>query len=63
MKIGTKVNIILLIVCIIGILISGIALSNVLETKAGDEINSKALVLMEMNNSIRNYTNDRVQPW
>ncbi|MEM9924490.1 MAG: DUF3365 domain-containing protein [Cyanobacteria bacterium P01_D01_bin.50] len=63
MKIGTKVNFILLIVCIIGILISGVALSNVLETKAGNEINSKALALMEMNNSIRNYTNDRVQPW
>lgn len=63
MKIGTKVNIILLIVFLLGILISGIALSNVLETKAKDEINSKALALMQINNSIRNYTNDRVQPW
>lgn len=63
MKIGTKVNLILLIVFVFGILISGIALSNALETKAKNEISSKALVLMEINNSIRNYTNDRVQPW
>ncbi len=63
MKIGTKVNLILIIVFIIGILISGVALSQVLDRKAQNEINSKALALMEMNNSIRNYTNDRVQPW
>ena len=52
----------LIIVLIIGILISGISLANVLNQKAQSEINSKALALMEMNNSIRTYTNDRVQP-
>ena len=62
MKIGTRVTINLIIVFAIGILISGIALSHVLNAKAKGEVNSKALALMEMNNSIRNYTNERVQP-
>lgn len=62
MKIGTKVNLILLIVFISGILISGIALSNVLQTKAQNEVSSKALILMQIANSVRTYTNDRVQP-
>ena len=62
MKIGTRVTLNLIIVFTVGILISGIALSNVLDRKAQGEVNSKALALMEMNNSIRNYTNERVQP-
>lgn len=62
MKIGTKVNLILLIVFIIGIFISGIVLSNVLNRKAQNEINSKALALIAMNNSVRSYTNERVHP-
>jgi HAMP domain-containing protein len=62
MKIGTRVTLNLIIVFAIGILISGIALSNVLDTKAQGEVNSKALALMEMNNAIRNYTNELVQP-
>ena len=62
MKIGTKVTLSLIIVFIIGIIISGISLANVLENRAESEIDSKASVLMEMNNSIRTYTNDQVQP-
>ena len=62
MKIGTKVNLILIIVFIVGILISGLALSNVLNQKAQNEINSKALALMTMNNSVRSYTNERIEP-
>ncbi len=62
MKIGTRLTLNLIIVFVIGILISGIALSNVLNTKAQGEVNSKAGALMEMNNAIRNYTNERVQP-
>ncbi|KAB8320739.1 DUF3365 domain-containing protein [Tolypothrix campylonemoides VB511288] len=62
MKIGTKVNLILIIVLVSGIFISGIALSNVLQTKAQNEVSSKALILMQIANSVRSYTNDRVQP-
>lgn len=62
MKIGTKVNIILIIVFVSGIFLSGITLSNVLGKKAENEVSSKASVLMQMANSVRNYTNDHVQP-
>lgn len=62
MKIATKVNLILIIVFMSGILISGIALSTVLQTKAQNEVSSKALILMQIANSVRTYTNDRVQP-
>ncbi|MEM7713609.1 MAG: DUF3365 domain-containing protein [Cyanobacteria bacterium P01_A01_bin.68] len=62
MKIGTKVTLSLIIVFIIGILVSGFVLANVLENKAQREVDSKATALMAMNNSIRTYTNDRVQP-
>lgn len=62
MKIGTKVNLILIIVFLIGILISGTALSNVLTNKAEEEVNSQAFILMQVANSVRQYTNDRVQP-
>lgn len=62
MKIGTKVNIILTIVFIGGILISSIALSSVLHQKAENEVTSQALDMMEFANSIRQYTNERVQP-
>ena len=62
MKIGIKVTLSLIIVFIIGILVSGFVLANVLENKAQNEVDSKATALMAMNNSIRTYTNDRVQP-
>lgn len=62
MKISTKVNIILTIVFIGGILISGTALSTVLQQKAQNEVTSKAKILMQMANSVREYTNERVHP-
>ncbi|MBD2195516.1 MULTISPECIES: c-type heme family protein [Calothrix] len=62
MKIGTKVNLILIVVFIGGILISGTALSQVLEHNAEKEVSSKAVVIMQIANSLRQYTNDRVQP-
>lgn len=62
MKINTKVNLILTIVFIGGIFISGTVLSRVLDQKVESEVTNKAVMLMQMTNSIRNYTNDRVQP-
>lgn len=62
MKIGTKVNLILIAVFLVGLTFSGTALSNVLNNKAEEEVSSKALVLMQVANSVRKYTNDRVQP-
>ena len=62
MKIETKVNLTLIIIFIFGILINGVLLSNVLEQKTQKEINSKAITLMEVNNSVRQYTDKRLQP-
>jgi HAMP domain-containing protein len=62
MKIGTKVNIILMIVFIGGILISGTVFSSVLQQKAENEVKDKGLILIQIANSVRQYTNDRVQP-
>ncbi|MCC5642586.1 DUF3365 domain-containing protein [Nostoc sp. CHAB 5824] len=62
MKIGTKVNLIVMIAFLGGILISGIALSSVLEQKAEQEMSSQAILAMQIANSLRQYTNDRVQP-
>lgn len=62
MKINTKVNLILVIVFIGGIFISGTALAKVLEQKTESEVANKAVMLMQMTNSIRQYTNEKVQP-
>ncbi len=62
MKINTKVNLILVLVFIGGIFISGTALAKVLEQKAESEVANKAVMLMNMTNSIRQYTNEKVQP-
>ncbi|RUS94197.1 histidine kinase [Dulcicalothrix desertica PCC 7102] len=62
MKINTKVNLILIIVFIGGIFISGTALASVLTQKTENEVSNKAVMLMQVINSIREYTNDRVHP-
>jgi HAMP domain-containing protein len=60
MKIETKVNILLVIVFTCGMLISGVTLSNALQKKAESEVNSTALLLLKMANSVRDYTNTNV---
>lgn len=62
LKVGTKFNLILTLVFISGILLSGAALSRVLEQKAQDEVTSSALILIQTMNSVRNYTSERVNP-
>ncbi|MBW4627947.1 MAG: DUF3365 domain-containing protein [Brasilonema octagenarum HA4186-MV1] len=62
MKIQNKVNLILIIVFIIGIFGSGIILENVFKKNAENEVSSQAEILMQIVNSVRKYTNDRVQP-
>lgn len=63
MKIGTKINLILIAVFLCGLVVSGTAISNVLYHKAENEVNAKALALMQIANSVRTYTNNRVQPY
>jgi HAMP domain-containing protein len=62
MKIGTKINILLALVFIGGVFTSGAVLSDVLQQKAQNEVTSKALILMQVANSVRQYTNDYVNP-
>ncbi|MBD2347242.1 Tll0287-like domain-containing protein [Anabaena subtropica] len=60
-KIGTKFNLLLTIVFIISILLSGTALSSILQHRAQTEVISKALVLLNTMTSVRQYTQDRVR--
>ncbi len=62
MKIGTKLNLLLTLVFVSGILISGVALSRVLQQSAQDEVTSKALLLIQTINSVRHYTDTQITP-
>lgn len=61
-KISTKFNLFLILIFIMGILLSGLTFWMTLEQRAETEVSSKALVLMETINGIRNYTQDRINP-
>lgn len=61
-KIITKFNLLLALAFLIGTLLSGATLWRALEYRAETEVASKAAILMEVMNSIRNYTQDRVNP-
>jgi HAMP domain-containing protein len=62
LKLGAKINLILLIAFLIVILISGSILSNILQQNAEQTIESKALILMEAMSSVRDYTTNEVNP-
>lgn len=62
LKLGQKLTLILLLIFLGGIILSGIALSNVLNYNAQREISSQALILMETMNSVRDYTSTQVKP-
>lgn len=61
-NIGTKFNLLLIVVFIISIVISGTALSSVLQRRAQNEVANKALILSKTMNSVRQYTQDRINP-
>ncbi|WP_427156878.1 c-type heme family protein [Aliinostoc sp. HNIBRCY26] len=62
LKIGTKFNLLLLLVFIISIAVSGVILSSVLQQRAQREVSSQALLLMKTMNSVRTYTQERINP-
>lgn len=62
LNLGQKFTLMLLGVFLVGILMSGIALSKLLNYTAQAELTSKALMLMETMNSVRQYTVDEVRP-
>ena len=61
-KLATKFNLLLMLVFIGGILISGAALSKVVEQRAQDEVTAKALILIQTMNSVRDYTSTHINP-
>ncbi|NET37074.1 MAG: DUF3365 domain-containing protein [Cyanothece sp. SIO1E1] len=62
LKLGKKFTTLLLIVFICGITVSGTALYAILNYHAQNEITSRALILMETMNSVRDYTSTQVKP-
>jgi HAMP domain-containing protein len=62
LKLSHKFTVLLLIVFLGGILLSGLAFSQVLNRNAQNELASRALILMETMNSVRHYTNTQVNP-
>lgn len=62
LRLGQKFTLLLLMVFLGGILASSIALSSVLNRSAQAQLTTKALMLMETMNSVRNYTSEYIQP-
>ncbi|MEA5463691.1 c-type heme family protein [Leptothoe sp. PORK10 BA2] len=62
LNLGQKFTLMLLGVFMVGILMGGIALSRLLNYTAQAELTSKALMLMETMNAVRQYTVDEVTP-
>ncbi|MBH8563590.1 DUF3365 domain-containing protein [Nostoc sp. CENA67] len=60
LKIGTKFNLILMLVFLVSIFVTGLALSRVLEQRAQNEVTSQALILIKTMNSVRSYTQNRI---
>ncbi len=60
LKLGVKLNLILLSVFLVIILLNGLLLSNVLQKNAEQEVKDKALVLIEVMTSVREYTSKQV---
>lgn len=62
LKLGTKLNLILISILISAIAICGIFLSRILEKKIEQEVADKAFLIIETMNSVRNYTSSQVKP-
>ncbi len=62
LKIGTKFNLLLMLVFTISILVSGIALSSLLQERAQAEITSQAEILIQTMSSVRDYTQGHINP-
>lgn len=57
-----KFNLLLLLVFVGGITLSGVAFANALNQQAQEEISSKALILLNTMNAVRDYTSTQVNP-
>ena len=62
LQLGQKFTLLLLLVFLGGIIASSMALSSVLNQNAQAQLTTKALMLMETMNSVRDYTTNQVNP-
>jgi HAMP domain-containing protein len=62
LRLGQKFTLLLCLVFFAGIMLSGLALSQVLNQSAQGQLTAKALMLMETMNSVRQYTSVEVGP-
>jgi HAMP domain-containing protein len=62
LRLGQKFTLLLSLVFILGILASSVALSSVLNRSAQAQLTTKALMLMETMNAVREYTSSQVGP-
>ncbi|MBR8834870.1 MAG: DUF3365 domain-containing protein [Stigonema ocellatum SAG 48.90 = DSM 106950] len=62
LKLARKLTLLLLLIFIVGITFSGIALANILNHRAEEEITSNAWLLIRTLDSVRSYTNADVTP-
>lgn len=62
LKLGTKLNLILISILITAIAACGFLLSRILEHKIEQEVADQAFLVIETMNSVRNYTSNQVKP-
>jgi signal transduction histidine kinase/CheY-like chemotaxis protein len=62
LKLGNKFTLLLVLIFVGGIIISGFTLSNAMRRKAEDEVATKAKIVTQVINSVRQYTSDNIQP-
>ena len=62
LKLGAKLNLILITIMISAIALCGVLLSRILENKIEQEVADKAFLIIETMNSVRNYTSAQVKP-
>lgn len=62
LTLGTQFSLLLTLIFVGGIILSGITLSSAMQSKAEDEIATKAEILTQTMNAVRSYTSDRVAP-
>lgn len=62
LKLGTKLNLILVLIFLSTIVSCGSLLSHILENKVEQEVANKAFLAIETMNSVRNYTSNQIKP-
>jgi len=62
LRINAKLNLVLIFVFLVCIVISGLALSTILNRNTEEQVVSKAQIMLQAMNSVRNYTSTQVEP-